>query len=97
MSADMDLERIARLGTEFLRSEYGKYLMQQLTDLHYLYHQKAEGVETLEGKAFFVERAAGVREVIDMINREPEALAAGLLDEPKEEDEEGEDDDIAMP
>lgn len=63
----MDQERINRLAAEFIKSEYGGYLMEVLKAMHYGLHQEAESAETLERRGLQATKAAGVRDVIDLI------------------------------
>lgn len=85
---ELDPERIGRLSLEFQKTEFGQYLMAALKQMHYGLHQEAENATGIEAKALKVERAAGVREVIDAVT-----MPAMLFNFLREADAAEEDDD----
>lgn len=73
-----DDERLARLAHAFLRTEYGQYLVSKLADVAYQLHLAAEDAETCEGKAFKIERAAGVRKAIELMTSNAQLYEAEM-------------------
>ena len=76
-----DLERQARLKAEFLETEYGIQLVNDLKDMIDNLHLQAEAVGFVEAKALFAERAAGVRKVLDMLQTEAGMYMEGQFKE----------------
>jgi hypothetical protein len=91
-----DLERIGRLADKFLRTDYGKYVVQALAEMAYGLHEQAEGKDDPNEIAGLIKRAAGVRDVINFITTPATMYRDGSLTEQVKENEE-EDDELAMP
>lgn len=87
MNGDVDLKRIAQLKSDFLRTEFGEWMIPALAELYNGLHHDAEEAKAIEAKAMKVERAAGVRMVMDFLMNDAAMLEAGLLDEAKETDD----------
>lgn len=58
-------EKQARLTAKALDTEFGQKHLEWLSLLYNALHQEAEGDLSAEQKAFRIERAAGVKQVID--------------------------------
>jgi hypothetical protein len=72
-----ELERVAKLYATGIKSEFGQRHLTWLTLLYNQLHQEAEGDLTAEQKAFRVERAAGVKQVIDYLMTQQELIESG--------------------
>lgn len=62
-----DDERLATDAHAFIETPYGMYVVEKLASLNYALHQAAEDEPTIEGKALKVERAAGLRQAIELL------------------------------
>lgn len=83
--SDLSLKQIALMKQEFLRSDFGKFAAERITEIHGQLHQQAESATTMEQKASLVDQAAGVTRVIQFFTADVASLEAGLLaeEEPK--------------
>jgi hypothetical protein len=84
--SDLTLKQIAEMKKAFIDSEFGKFAAQRITAIHGDLHEKAENATTSELKATYVDRAAGVSQVIRFFTADVVALDAGMLDEKKEDE-----------
>jgi len=68
--AQMSPEQLGKLAADFLGTEYGKHVLAKLSVIYNAFHHEAEDGKTMEVKALAVERAAGVKEAIDLLTRD---------------------------
>jgi hypothetical protein len=82
----MDVKQLAMLKRDFLESDFGKIAAQEINNLLQLHYQNAQG-DDLEPwkKAYHIERAAGIQEVITWFTADISALEAGMFNEEKDE------------
>lgn len=90
MTPDIDLERLAQLKADFLHTELGEWLIPHLAELYNGIHHEAEAAVTAETKAFKVERAAGLRQVIDILTTDAAMYEKHLLPGQQEDEDEPE-------
>lgn len=76
---DLDVERLAEMAAEFLETPYGKYAIAKLAELYNQLHHDAEAAESVDVKAFKVERAAGLRLAMDLLMNDVAAMKAGYF------------------
>lgn len=86
MSNKAEARKLAEQITDFLRTDLGQHLLKQLSLQYNGLHHQAEGQElTVEQKAMRIERAAGVKWVIDYLMQRKHLLETGHYKEAAEE------------
>lgn len=74
------LGKDARGAYAFLQSEYGSRLMERFIALHYDLHQTAEKEDlTSEQRNMYILRAAGIKQCINLIDKEAQLVSSGQL------------------
>lgn len=79
--SQLSIKQIALMKQDFLKSDFGKFTAERITEIHGELHQQAENATTTEQKATLVDQAAGVTKVIQFFTADVAALEAGLLSE----------------
>lgn len=79
-----NLEKMARLASAFLDTEYGTYYLTTLSELYNDEHHLAEKADSAEQKAAHVDRAAGMRRAIDLLTHDAQMLQSGYFDKKPE-------------
>lgn len=79
VSQAQDLINLAREASRFLGTDYGKYVLNQLSLMYNAEHHAAEDSVTAEVKAAHVDTAAGLRKAIELLTRDAELEQAGYF------------------
>lgn len=79
----LSLKQVAMMKKEFLSSTFGQYAAEKINELYGDLHGRAEDAVTAEQKATYVDRAAGIKTVIQFFTADIELLDQGYFDEKK--------------